>query len=474
MKGGKLFELLKALSRQEFKDLKKVVSSPIYNTNDRMGVLYEALKTDYPNFNPDQPYKEKLFALAFPDEPFNNYKIHRLFTQMTQLVEEYLLLLEMRANQTERKKRLIHVYEKRHLKAFFDQETRELSQILAARTDKDLEYYQEQIFLNDSLYFHPLHDKYALDDTALDQLMNSLDAYFILAKMRYGISLKNRERILAKPGIWRFMNVLESEANFIKNDVLFQLYQLAFLLLEEAQSVDFETYEKLLLEHIDHFKNDSGVLFFSGLNYINRQLNQGVSGFGRKAFEWYRLGLEKALLFDNEQLSDVTFGNIVICGCREKEFEWTENFMAQYGQYLDDSHRQEILNYHSGVWHFYQKRFTQTYGILMNSSFPDAYFLKSRLLTIRAIFENFLQDDQYYDLLMHQIKAFKQSIKRNKVFSRAAMEPTLNTVHIIQLFAKKKYDFESTKSIRNTLSKKIANTNKLAGKDWLLEKLKEL
>ena len=146
MKGGKLFKLLATLSQAEFKALKKVVASPIYNTNERMMVLYNALKRQYPKFNSTQKGKKSSLRKVFPDEPFNNYKIHRLFTQMTQLLEEYLLLLDQRNNDTERKKRLIQIYTQRNSKAFFDNETGQLSEELANSPYQDLEYYEAQSF----------------------------------------------------------------------------------------------------------------------------------------------------------------------------------------------------------------------------------------------------------------------------------------------------------------------------------------
>lgn len=476
MKGGKLFELLKSLSKTEFKDFKKVVCSPIYNTNERMLLLYEALKPQFPHFDISGLGKEKLFAKAFPGESFNNYKIHRLFTQMTQVLEEYLILLEHRSNTIERKKKLVQIYSKRNLKAFFDREVKLWSEELSASPFGDIEYYQQQLLLNDALYFHPLHNKYDANDKTLDHLINSLDHYFILAKMRYGLSLKNRERILNKPAIWRFAIAIQQEAqqDSMKEHPLFQLYQLAFLLLDQNELSDFSRYEKLLFKCIDQFPNDAKILFFSGLNYVNRQVNQGVFDFSKKALEWYQFGLKKELLLDKGKLNEVTFGNIVTYGCREKKFTWTNKFMENYAHLLEDKHREEVLAYHIGVWHFYQQHFSKTYAIIMNFAFPDSYFLKSRLLAIRAVFENFLQDDNYYELLFHQIKAFKQGMKRNKIFSSNAMEPVLNCVNLIGLFAKKIYEFEDKKNIKKELSTLINHYKKLAGKTWLLEKINEI
>ena len=64
-----------------------MLESPIYNTNDRLLLLYQALKPKFPDFDTSQKEKERLFHKTISmREPFNNYKIHRLFTLMTQVV----------------------------------------------------------------------------------------------------------------------------------------------------------------------------------------------------------------------------------------------------------------------------------------------------------------------------------------------------------------------------------------------------
>lgn len=340
MKGGKLFALLSSLSPEEWKGFKKMLQSPIYNTNDRLLLLYQALKTKYPHFDNSLKEKERLFQKAYPGESFNNYKIHRLFTLMTQVLEAYLLLLADRDNERARQQRLLNIYRQRNLPAFFEQEARRLNKVLAHSPVHDMEYHLAQIQLNDALYFHPRHDKYALEDQYLDRLMDSLDHYFVLAKMRYGVSLKSRERIVAKSALWRFMPAVQIEVDkgLMQGDVLFELYHLAFQLLEDTTDINFSDYEKLLFTHIEHFRQDARILFVSGLNYINRQVNKGVTTFSPTALRWYRFGLEVGLLLDNGQLTEVTFGNVVVYGCRERDFAWTRQFMEDYQAYLKTEH----------------------------------------------------------------------------------------------------------------------------------------
>lgn len=476
MKGGKLFQLLKSLSPAEFKGLKKMVVSPIYNTNPTLGVLLGLLQPQYPDFDSSPRGKEKLFKRIWQDTSYDAYKLHRLFTQMTQLVEAYLLLLDQRQNDFDRKKRLMRIYGKRNLLSFFKKEAKNLREELDIFPFRDLEYYQDQIEVNESIYFHPLNDKYDLKDESLDRLIDSLDFYFVLAKMRYGISLKSRERILTKPGNWRFMEALNTteDLGFIKESVLYKLYQQAFLLLEEGGLKNFATFENLLFENITLLGKDRKVLFFTGLNFINRQVNKGIAQYSHKALEWYQFGLHNGLLTEDGKMNEVTFGNIVVFGCREGAFEWTKNFMNAYQHLLKNALRADVVRYHLGLWHFYQKDFEAAFSTLLNYTFIPAYFLKSRLTAIRAVFEQFLKNKAYYDLLIHQIYAFEMAMKRSKAFSKAAKDPVLNCLIIIRSLAKSIWNHKANHTLFEKYLDEINTNKKIATRQWLIAKLKQL
>lgn len=476
MKNGKLFILLKALKPEEWKGLRKMVDSPIYNTNKTLITLFNQLRSQRGDFDSSQKGKEQLFKRIWPGKSFDNYKIHRLFTQMTQVVEEYFLLLEQRGNELERKKRLLNIYGKRNLISFFERAAKDLKTELDVFPFRDLEYYQDQIMLNEAIYFHPLNDKYDLKDGSLDRLINSLDYYFILAKMRYGLSLKNRERILAKPGKWRFMENLQKEERleFIKEMPLYQLYQKAFALLGEDGIAHFKTYELQLFENITILGKDRKILFFSGLNFINRQVNKGLSTFSDKALEWYQFGLHNGLLIENEKMNEVTFGNIVVFGCRQKRFDWTKDFINSYQHLLDASQRMDIVTYHLGLWHFYQQDFENAFSVLLNYTFIPAYFLKSRLTAIRALFEKFIVDNDYYELLVHQINAFEMAMRRRTAFSKSAKEPIMNCLFFIKTFTNLIWNNKLSDERINTYLDQLEESKKIATRHWLIAKLKQL
>jgi len=260
----------------------------------------------------------------------------------------------------------------------------------------------------------------------------------------------------------------------MEDSLLLQLYDQAFLLLEESPEFSFSAFEQMLFENIGEFRYDAKVLFFTGLNYISRQLNRGGGNFSGKALEWYQFGLKEGMLTDLGQMTEVTFGNIVISACREEQFAWAHSFMEQYQSYLKPAMRTAVLTYNTGLWHFYKKEYDQAFTILLNYDFPTPFFLRSRLTAIRAIFEHFLLDTEYYELLLHHISAFEIALRRSKAFSKNTKESTANSIGIIKGLANKLARLESPIKIKTWFAKKVNQKQNIAAKQWLLAKVEEL
>lgn len=476
MKKGKIFYLLRKLDEKEFKKLRGALNSPILNTNKRLTKLYEALRPSYPNFKNSESYRRRIYQKVYPNETYHYGKLHKLFSAFCRVIENYLLWLELEEDQSSRKKLQLQLYQKRNMASYFEDHSNLLHQELAQKNCRDLEYYETQVYLNRATYFNANKDKYDLKDQSLDQLVDSLDHYFLWAKMRYGLSMKSRERILGKPGKWRFQKAIEeeSQSGWLKDSILFQLYQQAYLMLDEHPSFSFDNFELQLFTHFNQLEADTKVLFHSGLNYLIRRINQGDPTVNNRVFKWYQFGLDHQIFLEKNQISEITFGNIVLAACRVEKFEWVQYFIDTHQGFLKPEDKKEIVTYHVGLSLFYQKKFNEAFDILLNHNFSSIFFLKSRLIAIWAIFENFLIDIDYYDLLQSQIRAFEAAMYRNHSYSSSNTESAINCITLIKHIAKKVTRQESPSKIKEWLVNKLAKTQNIAAKQWIMEKVEAL
>lgn len=477
MIGKKLTKLLAALDPTEFRRMRKLFQSPIYTSNLHHLKLYDYIRKFYPKFESPRLEKEIVFEKVYGGQAFDDWKLRGLVTEFTRLTEEYFIMLDNQKKEFQRKRQLTKIYGERNLYDFFEKGTKSLLADLEALPYRDMNYYKYKAQLNEAWYFHPMKNKYDWKDTSLEDTMDSIDKYFALTKMYIGIGLKSVERIFKKKYDLRFNDSVkqEFEIGFMKDNVLIRLYRISFQLLEEVPNVDFKFYEALLFENLEILSpNVRIVLFYNGINYALRQSNRGNTIYDKVLMSWYKVGLKNDLLTENNRMNDVIFGNIVAQGCLAKEFDWTHQFIEEYQQYLDIEIRADLVRFNLVKWYFHQQEYEKALTAISEYSFKTKYQPQARMTLIRILFELFLIDESYFDILLNNIKSFEYYILRNKHFTKARLKPHSNSTKLIRKLAIKIFKKEKSQSVENWLLKELNSGKKILSKNWLREKVQQL
>lgn len=433
MIGSKLIKLLKALNPEEFRKMRKIFQSPIYTSNPDHLKCYDALRRYYPKFKPSLLKKEGFFDKMWEGQPFDNWKLRNLVREFTRLTEDYLLLVEQR-DKVERKRQLTRIYGKRKLYDFFEKETKNLLADLETLPYRDKEYYLQKAILNEAWYFHPLKDKYDFEDTSFEDGMDSIDQYFVYAKMKYGIALASTKKILNTSYQLRFLEVIEMEkkSGFIENNPLLKLFWWSLKLEDILETIEFAAYEQLLFSSLFQLrKEDQKLLFFHGLNYAIRQANRGITSFDLVVFEWHKKGIKYELLLAKGRMDTIHFSNSITYACKVKAFKWAYDFMQNQQQHVATENRVFILNYNLAKWHYYQKEFEQVLPLLLENKIPLAYEFTVRNLMIRALFELFLKDVSYLELLHNKILNFDKYLRSTQKFTPEKIAPYQQKLRIV-------------------------------------------
>ena len=473
MKEPKLYFLLKHLSKEEFRRLRKAVKSPIYTTNPKVIALFESIRGQYPNFKNTSAMRAKLYAEVFPLVRYNDQKLRRVFTDLTKVVEQFYVHLELEKQQFKKEKLLTEAYGNRNMFDFFERRTNDLLEDLENQEFKNSEYFLKRMSLLKDLYSHPQHNKYDNNDEILEAFSESLDGFFSLSKMQAGVALKNRMKILKRDYRLRFLGAVEKERaeGFLAYNSVFQLYGLAVQLTENPSQEVFEQYELKLFEEIEFLDvYDQKSLFYNGLNFAVRQYNRGIGKYGKITFMWFQFGLEKKLLFQNNQLSAVTFGNIIAAGCRVGEYDWVNQFIDKHNKYLKASIRKEETLYSRAMMYYYGKQYELVVDEISDYSFSDSYKLKTRNILIRTYFELFLLDQDYFFVLMNTLGTFENYLFKNKIFKKDRIQPYYNLIRILKGITKRIVRKQNPELIKNWLKKQLDSNNNISGKQWLTGK----
>ncbi len=476
MIGQKLTKILQSLDQEEFKRLKRALSSPYFATNQRLLKLYDLLKKQYPDFAEEKLQKEKLFKKLYPDKPFNDGGLRVLVREFTTVVEDFIMMERLRSDKLKRKKMLVKEYGQRNLYDYFKKGTQEILIEQDGDFVKDMEFYNECIGLYQEYCFHPLTNNYDASDDSLEKLMDSLDAYFVLAKYRFAQILRNRNTIIKKKAQFRFFDMVrENEDDFFIENKLIVLYELLNKLHSTSDEKYFFELNEIFFPVIGGIKRtDCRIIYFMGLNFCARQINMGKTKYYDEQFDWYEIGLKNNLLIENGKMSDVTFINIVSSACKRKKFRWAENFIDDFSKYLDENTKEDTLNFSFGSLCMSKKDYVQAILLFTQHNYSITYQLMVRYLTIRAAFEQTILDSSYNVVLESHIESFKKYIQRNKYFSEAKILPYKNLLKIIEKFAKKLWRKERKKDIKTWLVETLKKERTVSARSWLEEKVNML
>ena len=472
----KLIKLLKTLSKDEYLRFGKFLRSPFFNYATSFVDFYEALKRLHPDFSEKKWKPEKIWEKVFPDKPFSEQKFWRLCSDLSRLTEQYLVQLELEQPKPAAQHLLIQSLGRRNAYDLFEKKIQTRLKELDKEEMRNAAWFGERVELLEEWSNHPLKNKLDKNDTSLRELMESLDAYFLLQKSKFSIGLISLHKLLKREYEVRYLSILEAEnhQSAIDQNILFQLYRASLNLLQHGNEVDFNALEKLLFVHLNALdKYDRNLFFFNGLNFAIRKMNRGETGYGKVVLKWYMKGLEEKILFHEKYLSVTTFQNIIQISCKSLEFEFAENFIQNYNVYLKEELREDNVYYNLGLLHFHQNNFDKTISILMKENWVKELRLSARNLLARALFEQFLKNEDYYSILQNTLQSFEFYLLRTKEFPKTRTEPHLNFARILKTLSNKILRKKSNEYIDTWLDIQLSKKKPIISKKWLRNRLKK-
>ncbi|MGK0365956.1 MAG: hypothetical protein ACI85O_003026 [Saprospiraceae bacterium] len=469
MKHTKLIKLLKTLSNDEYLRLGKFLRSPFFNYSPSLVSFHDALKRYFPDFAEDKMQSDKIWARVFPKKEYNQTKFWRLCSDLSLLVEKYLVQLELEEPKPYAQHLLIKSLGRRNAFTLYVKKVKAHLAEMEKIEIKDGDWYREHISLLEDWYFHPLKDKLDNKDYSLSKLMDNLDTYFLLKKAKFGIGLVSLEKVLQRKYVIRHLSVLEEST---EENILLDLYKLSLSLLQNEQESEFFELEKLLFENLDKLsENDKRLFFSNGLNYAVRKMNRGHSQYQTTTLKWYKYGLENTIIQTDGYISEIAFQNIVHIGCRVSKFEWVEELIEKYGNYLKEEIKEDCILFCRAILHFHKKDFNTTIKILTRENWIKNYLFTSRNLLIRALFESFLQDKDNFEILQNALQSFEIFILRTNLFPKKRLEAHLNLVRILKKLSKRIIDKKPKSDINQWLTKELNSKKKIISKSWLASQI---
>ncbi|MCB0584461.1 MAG: hypothetical protein KDD06_03925, partial [Phaeodactylibacter sp.] len=394
--------------------------------------------------------------------------------------EEFLVAQRLKRDRLTHQQLLQAELGERNQYELFVKKNQGLAELLEQSPYRDEHYYLAQWRRQYDYFFHPQALRYQFSADQLREMMQNLDAFYVLSKMRYSAELRNRQNILPEayqiPLLRESIQLAEGHPVF-GTDKVFQAYRDVLGLMEQPEDENiFGRLEMVAFSHLHLLRPDDQASLLRYLINTTIQLyNQGKEEYLSRQFRLYQLGLEKDLFLDEGQLSDATFLNTIVTATVLREMDWVEAFIAQYAPKLPPARQMDAVSLGTAYWYFAGGDYSASNALLRQVEATDLqYQLRVKSLSLRNYFELFLKDDTYFELLSYESKTFRKFLRRNQKISESRAKGYLNMASFLRKMAKWKAGGQLTSRQLSRLREKLEAESSIIAKPWLQEKLLQL
>lgn len=477
MRTGKLIDLLSSVRPEEMRWLAKFVRSPYYNANVLVTGLFDYLRSYHPDFDSPKLEKQAVFKHLLPDQPYDDRRLRLIMFRLSEVVEEFLVAQRLKSDRLRRDELLVDELGERNQYELFEKRHRTLIEEWKKAPYRDESYYLNLWRLQHRYFYHPQTARFDISAEDLAGIMENLDAFYLLSKMRYGAELRNRENILSeRHQIWLLPECRDLAARHpvFGGDKVFQVSRDVLSLMEQPQeeAIYRRLEDNVIANHNLFRPEDQSALLRYLINATIQLYNTGRPAFLRNQFRLYCLGLEKELFLREGELSDITFLNIIVTATVLKEIDWVEGFIQKYGASVPAEAREDAVLLGQAYWHFVAGRFDESNALLRRiENIELQYLLRIKSLTLRNHFEIFLSDETYYDLWIHESRAYEKFLRRDKRLAGARVQAYLNLIYFLRKLAKWRMNRRFSEKKLAKLEQELAGTPSVVARQWLEEKL---
>lgn len=468
MHQNKSITILKTFQPAELRQFEDFIVSPFFNKNQTVIQIFDFIKEAYPRFDSPQLERTFLYNQIFKNEEYNEQKLRYLLSDLTKLLEEFLCIKAISDEELFKMHLLLYTYRQRKLEKPFLNTWKTAKKLLDEWPRRDVSHAFYEYLIEEDMYRFSSDKQEHLQNSNLQNVVDSLDKYFILNKMRYSAEILNNRNVVA---INYKLFLYEEIMNHLRNNPLDNVpaariyYNVILTLTEPENKMHYLALLQLLKDYRDIFSKDELFdMYVYAKNFCIRRINNGATEYIRELFDLYKIILGNRIIFRESYMSQWDYKNIVYLGLRLEEFNWVKNFIQKYNEELDPKSRKNAFTYNMAYYHFFLDNYDETLTLLRSVEFTDVYYhLDSKSLLLKTYYE--LEETEPFFSL---IDAFKVYIKRN---SQIPLSQKTNYNNLIK-FISKLYKWKlNPKNNLQKIADEMDHTKPVADIIWLKKKL---
>lgn len=493
MKELKLITVLKTFSKDEIKEFEKFIISPFHNKGRNFKPLFGYLKKLHPDYPPAKLSAEKIFTKLYAGKTFDRVKssltIRVLFSQLTQLAEDFMLIRELHKDENTLvrnnlkfkvnfKNKSLNIFAEKplldnlnlledHIETFSESNLHVLTNENLVQLKVKNADYEAVLDLREQNILYSLN-------SAFDQIYFTVASNLVLKqRINRGLNGINYYKHLLNnidPGL--IENHVYEDKKGTKNIIIFNYYVSRFILNNDFEDV------KLIDKIIDFYKEIFPALSFenkhslfvrlSNILILGSHINTELFGYKLHLLSEFILNNKCYKEKEGEMMSGISYMNMFV----NKEYflnaEEIKKFIAENIKYVDKRDRE------------YNEKISEICYCIKSGKYEDGLKMLSRVNTNETLYKiiiyryklMLLYEMKMFEELISNIDSFEHFLRNNRLLNDFMMNMYLTFCKALKLFIK--INLNPEEGITNELETSVENCKNKVFYRWVKEKYDEL
>lgn len=465
MHKSKLVGLLKTFSSEDWKRFEEYLASPFFNKRESCLPLLQQIKKSAPEFEPEKCDRYQIWENAFPGNYANDAEIAAEMNVITQHAESFLGLQSYLDDSELKHLHVLDALETRKLGKNYNLQLKRLNKLLDEKEVRNDAHYLLRYQVSGVEVRESLQSKVRTYDANLQQTVEYLDNFYLVARLRITCELLNRQFILSGSYNAQMASELMAYLRNYDHDripVLAAYNIVLRLLTAEGGMEDYQKLANLISHESTAFdRSEWQDLFSYAQNFCIRKVRAGESSYLKELFSLYQLALNTGDMLENGEISPWKYKNIASVGLRLEEYEWVKHFIEDYKERLPLDFQENAYAYNLADLHYRTGAYDLALKKLLWVEFTDVFYsIDTRKMMLMIYFE---QGET--EAMRALIASFRVFLKRNKLISEGNRIAYSNFVNLVQEIFKRSGQKKQSEALLNLIS----TTQPLVEEEWLRE-----
>lgn len=483
----KVIEIIRTFSPEEMKGFYNYINSPFHNSNKNAIKLYDIIKKYYPELTSAALDKEVIFKKLFTAKEYSDIVMRELISDLLRLSEEFLAYRKYSADKLAEKKYLLEELKERKLVTLFNRHLKEAELELEKEGRINNSYFHRRFGIEaEKVNFLIATDKQHRAGESLLKQGEYLVDFFLMNGLTLLQELNEHREVLNTKFDFNLIEIFFENLNIDniikqlkqKNNSYYPVIEVYYYIYRFYKNVESdEYYSKLKNSVIDNlalFDKEEQYNLLLGLESCSvTRLKLGKKKRHEDLMDVY----EKMLSLDvfsapgGKIMQANLFRNIFYTAVLLKKYQWAEDFVSKYSEYLVPEQRPDMYNYTIAMLGFEREDYDKALEYISKVNYRFFIFkYEAKVLMLKIYYEM-----GSFEPALALIDSFSHFLPNNKLVSEVYKNQFMDFLKFLRILIGHMVSPGKDGKLKAAkLLKQVENSEHFASKGWIIEKISQL